>query len=280
MAKIIAFVIPIVIVAIAFALALFTIEPEPPAGELSYYEIVHDRIDCAPACSAEYIVLSNGIVFRRQKVNVMAEDKYRGGRVMVKHNLIDTVRVAGESAAEAIEFAHANVQESFGARCSNCNSFHYFSLNEENPINYFAEESEAEQVLFGIEEKSANLFNEGVEEDDFFLQFVYKRTGENLIDYHFFYDGSVLLNEYKGYETIVIGTRLFTLEEEKLLELKSMIDNNFFESQSGLVECFEKGLEMGYIEAQKNNKDSFVWTCGTQNSRADEIFNWLLQEHG
>ena len=63
-------------------------------------------------------------------------------------------------------------------------------------------------------------------------------------------------------------------------EIKSMIGESFFDSQTRLENCFEAGMEMGYIEAQKNNQYSIFWTCGMEDSEADQVFNNLLAEYG
>ncbi|GEM_PF-2663212 len=238
-------------------------------NNLLYYEIVHEKSDCKPYCSLEYIVLSNGIMLKKESM----EKEFNGFKV-------DLVDVGEQKAIQAITFAEQSVNETKDSTCSNCNNFHLFLIKGGKPWMFLEQEEKTPEFIKTIMEDSKKLFLEGQSTEDFFVQFVFKRVGQDAVDYHFFSDGVVLREEFIGFESRLGNAGLFRLSEEKKALVKSMATSDFFGSISSLKNCQKNGLEYGYLEIKNNGLYDFVWTCGAEKSAADQLFNGLLQEFG
>ena len=144
-----------------------------------------------------------------------------------------------------------------------------FADTEENTPN------EVKQIL----ENSKELFKTGVRQEDFFIQLVYKKLGQKTIDYHLFPNGSILYEEFDDGINLT-SARVYTIGEEKLKRIKNLVKPNFFESESSIVNCYTIGFDYGYLEVKSGSLYNFAWTCGTEDSDADELFNELRKEFG
>ncbi len=238
-------------------------------SDLEYLEIVHEIKTCDPYCSVEYILLSNGMMLKKQS---NTED--------IIHHEIEFVKIDESVAKEVIESAKQNVFESLNERCYNCDEYTLFFNDKEKSFMYSVNAKNAPLFLKNIKDNLAQLFSSGVATDQFFIQFVYKRIGYNSLDYHIFPDGSVLKEEFAGVDYTLASSEIFLITPEKLNELNNSISEDFFDSQSNLEKCYTKGLEHGYVEILKNDSSKFIWTCGVMESEADLLFNKLLAEFG
>ena len=128
--------------------------------------------------------------------------------------------------------------------------------------------------------KAVLFFLEGEKTEQFFVQFVYTKLGQNSVDYHFFSDGSVLREEFIGDDLVLGPVSVFEIEKSELDSLKKKFDSEFFDSKSSLDNCPLNGLAHGYLEVMNNDKYNFSWTCGTLDSRVDIVFNELMEEYG
>ncbi len=234
----------------------------------SFYEIVNQREECDPYCSLEFIVLSNGIVLKKQSIS---SD--------FSQNTIELVDIGKEKAIKAIEFTQQNVTEVKDSRCVNCNDFHVFLIKDGQTIMYLEEEENSPEFIKKIFEDSKQLFSQGSPSQDFFVQFVYQRRSQNIIDYHIFSDGTLLKGEF-GIDSALKKAELSILSKEKLDSLKSKITTDYFTSTSSIANCNQKNMQYGYLDIKKDGKHNFVWTCGAENSVADQLFNDFLAELG
>ncbi len=231
-----------------------------------YYEIVHERNGCDPYCSLEYILLSNGTMMK--KLNLQDNYDYE-----IKVAKIDSAR-----AEEAIKNVEDLVSEYKETRCSNCNEYTLLMQQKGKSFMHITEEENSDSALKEILEDSALLFSEGEQLEPFFVQFVYKRLGQNAVDYHIFPNGSVLREEFVGDSQVLGPVEVFEITEEKAGLLEEKFDADFFDSETGLSDCHENGLEYGYLQLMKGDSYAFFWVCGTGDSRADKVFNELLME--
>lgn len=256
---------------IFFTLAVLFLSGCPQKSGLLFYEVVHERADCRPYCSLEFIVLSDGTMLRKEALG--SSNEFDGHQVGL-------VKISEEKAIEAIRFVEQSGLEQGGERCSGCSEFHVFFLKDKKPVMFLTEEEKAPSSIFSIMENSKKIFSQGEQGEDFFAQFVFKRFGRNAVDYHFFPSGVVLREEFSEPGSRLFGAELSELSLEKNNALKSKIAPGFFGSVSGLANCQKAGLEYGYLEIKKNGSYDFVWTCGTESSAADQLFNDLLKEFG
>ncbi len=241
---------------------------KPLAGP-QYYEIVFDKADCNPYCSTEFIVLSNGLVFKKESYSRS-----------VINNQIEIVKVSEDNALQAIKSAQESVGEQKTERCENCNSYVLFLEKKGRHFMFSAQEKDAPESVKKVFDDSTKLFLEGNKTEQFFVQFVFKRPGQNTADFHFFSDGTVLREDFSANTQILAGVEVFLLEKEKIDLIRGKISSDLFDSRTGIENCFEKGLEYGYLEVQMDEQYGFFWTCGAQSSKADELFNDLLKEFG
>lgn len=237
-------------------------------NDLRFYEIVHERGDCKPSCSLEYLVISNGIMLKKESQGVYPNHK------------IELFSILPEKAGELINLTSANIKESTGEECRNCDLFTLFISTKEKPISFFAKEETAPDFINELEQKTADLEKGGKKEEQFFIQFVFQRLGKDAVDYHFFANGTVLKEEFKGNSFSLENASLYKIPEEKIAQIKSDVKPEFFTSKSSIENCAEKGLSYGYLEVQKGPSYAFSWTCGAENTEADILFNLLLKEYG
>ena len=238
-------------------------------NKLVYLEIVHERADCNPYCSTEYILFSNGTMMKKQSND--------NGPYM---NKVELVKVAPEKALSAIMAIEDYGLEYRPERCDHCNRYTLLTLKDGAPFMHVIEEERAAPKVKEIFDDSSSLFFEGEEIEQFFVQFVYTRLGQNTIDYHIFSDGSVLKEEFIGQELVLGAASAFEIEEDKIDLLKEKFDSKFFNSKSGLNNCTSNGLSSGYMQVMKGEFYSFEWTCGTLESRVDDVFNEMMEEYG
>ncbi len=239
-----------------------------PQG-LLYYEIVLEKSGCKPYCSLEYIVLSNGLVMKKQS-----------NSQTVIENTIEIVKTTPEKAAQAIKFAQDNLSEQKFDKCNSCDQFVFFTNKKPDLFMFVSRQEEAPDFLNKIFENSQNLFSGGEKVEQFFVQFVFKKIGKNAVDYHFYPDGSVVKETYVGSSQELAGADAFMLNGQQLGFLKSQITGGLFDSKSGLENCQKNGLEYGYLEVLRDGEYIFEWTCGTRASKVDTVFNEYLREFG
>jgi len=199
-------------------------------SDLRFYEIVHEKSDCKPSCSLEYLLISNGIMLKKESQGAYPNHK------------IEIFSIQKEKAEELVNLTSANIKESAGEECRNCSLFTLFISAKEKPISFFAKEESASNFIVGLEQKTAALEKEGKKEEQFFIQFVFQRLGNNAIDYHFFPDGTVLKEEFTGNSFSLANATLYKIPEEKIAQIKSAVKPEFFASESGIENCPRKGL--------------------------------------
>jgi len=235
-------------------------------GTGNYYEVVHERANCDPYCSLEYLLVSNGYILKK-------ESHSRGS---VQHD-ITIVKISSSKAEQAIASTHNLITEHKTERCVNCNEFTFFTLKEGQPFMHVTSEENSPDEMKTIFETTKELFEEGTEAESFFVQFVYKKIAQNSIDYHLFPNGTIVKLEFIGNSYDLGAAEVYDLETEQIEEIRNLIQPEYFSSESSLHECLTKGLEYGYLEIQKDDQYHFVWTCGTENSEADKLFNDLFE---
>jgi len=175
-----------------------------PQG-LLYYEIVIEKSGCKPYCSLEYIVLSNGLVMKKQS-----------NSQIVIENTVEIAKTTPEKAAQAIKFAQDNLSEQKFDRCNGCDQFVFFTNKKPDLFMFVSRQEEAPDYLNKIIENSAGLFSGGEKGEQFFAQFVFKKTGKNAVDFHFYADGSVVKETYVGSSQELLGAEAFMLNEQQI----------------------------------------------------------------
>lgn len=233
-----------------------------------YYEIVLEKADCDPLCKEEYILLSNGTMMK----------KYTPEKGIFKDE-IEIVKIDESTAKEAIEMVQNLPITESKSRCEFCDEYTLFMIKEGAAFMFVDTEDNTPNEIKEIFDSSTELFKTGEKEEDFFIQFVYKRLGQNSIDFHFFPNGAVLYEEFDE-QLNLTKARVYDISEERIEFLKNSVKPEFFEAQSSILNCYRVGLANGYIEIKKGNSYNFVWTCGVEDSSADELFNALLKEFG
>jgi len=234
----------------------------------TYYEILLENSDCDPLCKEEYIVLSNGFIMK----------KYSIEKEIIK-NEIEIVKIDESKAKEAITFVQGLSIDPRENRCIECDEYTLLTIKNKAAFMFADTEQNTPNDIKQIFEDSKQLFSTGVKQEDFFIQFVYKKIGQNSIDYHIFSNGSVLFEEFDDNINLT-NVRVYDIGKEKIEFLKNIIEPGFFESESSIRNCYTIGLDHGYIEVKKENSYAFVWTCGAENSSADKLFNTLMKEFG
>jgi hypothetical protein len=225
--------------------------------DLSYIEFVREE----PESFEEYIIHSNGLVLEK-----------KAERIRIGH-------IDGKRAVEIIERAGDGMKDTTeGIDCEECGIYHVFYGSPRETLAYTVRMDEAPQYVLELEEETKKVADELVRGEAFYVHFVYKRTGEYVTDYHFYPDGTTLLEEFGPRNGELKNSRIYRLEREVMERIKREIPDEYFTSENDLMGCNSRDLEWGYLEIQKDGRYGTVYTCGTGNTAADELFNEFLEK--
>ncbi len=242
---------------------------------ISYIEFADERLDCGRGeiCLIEYIVHSNGLVFAKQ------EEKKQEGSENEADIRIGTIgkSIAGDLIAQSKLFLKSSGKST--EDCDNCRLFHLFYGGTEETQAFTARAENSPVFLAEISGKISKAGESLVPVDPFFLHFVFKPISGNAVDYHFYSDGIVLLEEFGERNGELLLSAVYSLSDEEIKKLKAMVaDGYFLSAGSSFENCPEKGFAWGYLEASKGGKYKTVYTCGAGDSAADKLFNDLLEK--
>ncbi len=240
--------------------------------DMRYYEFVYEDLTCETICFEEYIVHSNGLVLIKKETR--AEGITKTG--------IDTGTIDKTRAEELIQKTENLVGaiNTGGVDCRECQIYHIFYGDPEKTASLTGYAEDAPEPIKEIGEETRLALKNIKPIDPYFMHFIYKKPGNNSIDYHIYPDGTVLKEEFGQKNGELIKSAIYTLSQRDIEHMIESTTVEYFTSEDNLLNCNKNGLEWGYLEIKKDSDYRLVYTCGTGNSAADRLFNEMLRKTG
>lgn len=231
--------------------------------DMRFFEYVSE----SPGAFQEYLVLSNGVSLVKKHVN--------------GSNVISVGRISKEDSYAIIEKGLALLKEdNEGLDCSGCSLVHLFYADDSGTHAYSVLAQNASPEISDVEGIfSAELQNLSGQ-DQFYVHFLFQRQGEDIIDYHFFPDGSVIKSVFGTGNGELKEAHFYSISEKDRSDLKFMASEDVFSSGDDLLGCVPAGLMWGTVEVYRDEKYVYIDTCGTGESAADKLFAFLKKRCG
>jgi hypothetical protein len=234
--------------------------------DLSYFEFVNE--DGLSGDMREYIVISNGVALSKIKHGSSANVTLGQIPLEKTETLMSSVRQRRDSLAGG------------GIACKGCELYHLFYGDAAGTNALSVRSADAPGWLPEIEVETAAASRGTELAQQFFVHFIYSESGEDAVDYHIFSDGTVLREEFGDANGDLLASTITKIGQADIADLASMVDDSFFSSISSLKGCQPIGLDYGYLEIHKSYQYGLIYTCGTESSKADAIFNHLMTKTG
>ncbi|MCX6778559.1 MAG: hypothetical protein NT157_06820 [Candidatus Micrarchaeota archaeon] len=252
-------------------LALFLVFagcPNPPPQETkgAYYEIVLQDSGAEGVIFSEYMVTEGGLVLNKEITGSISNAPK-----------IRVARASPESAKMELEYVKNNIEGSNYPGCEQCAVYHLFYHDANGTVWHAVSEAEASDFVSEVMSRSEALFGNSERQDILFIQLVYKKSGQNpLVDFHIFGDGTVVYEEFSGWNGPLAAA---SVREVGPKELESALGAFFQYQDDGIYPeaCGRKGFEYSSLEAGRGGEYVFANTCGAGNTDADRAFNNLLE---
>ncbi|HIE33517.1 MAG TPA: hypothetical protein EYP86_00045 [Candidatus Altiarchaeales archaeon] len=133
--------------------------------DLKYYELVHEDPLCETTCMNEYIVHSNGLVFIKRV--------HKGNCVDIEIGTInETMAISLIERAESI----ISDRKTGGINCTDCGVYHIFHGDSEKTTELTIYLRDAPISVMELENDTSNALNDLKPIEQFFVQFIYKKT--------------------------------------------------------------------------------------------------------
>jgi len=253
--KTIYYLIPVLVILLVVLLLLIPNPPDKPNMDLSYAEVTLDDPLCTnDLCLLEYTIVSNGFILKKVKLGDSVSMDLREAEITRAKDAITKI---------------SNLQKTNTILQPEVAQYHIYTVLNSLKTSYISPDDE---TSIQIMQMAQDLYDSSQISNDFLIQFVYWRQGENIKDYHIFADGTVVYSEFTPDGELSIS-RLFELDESTTRNIQSK--KLVFDTQPS--SCGRDGFIYGYVSVINNNIDNMVYTCGAGNSQVDILFNYLLE---
>jgi|WetSurMetagenome_2_1015567.scaffolds.fasta_scaffold13451_6 hypothetical protein len=236
----------------------FSMHPE----DMRFFEYVSE----SPASFREYLTLTNGATL----VKI-----HNGRDVQIKVGAISR-----GIASNLIEKGLVLIKENNkGIECSGCSLVHLFYAGKETKAYTVVAENASSNIkdLEGV--FSGSLENMS-EPDRFYVHFLFQRQGGDIIDYHFFPDGTVIKSVFGSANGELKEARFYSIGKNDHNEIRSRASEEVLSSWDDMLGCVASGLMWGTVEVYRDGKYALINTCGTGESAADKLFSFLMKRCG
>jgi hypothetical protein len=244
------------IILILALVIVFSIADNYP-GKHSYVEIALDDPNCANGfCLEEYFLVSSELIFKKTQTadkKVFVEIRRLNGSESI--NLIDEV----------------SKKHNFDVPLDEKSAqYHMYTIGDKFQKSYCNLGDLRCDELFS---KLKSTFESSTETDYFFIQFVYWKAGDDVVqDYHIFGDGLVAHSEFAPKGELV-NSQLYVLPKDIVSELNSMVGN----IKEIDIKCNNDQFVYGYLLIDNGSDSLMINTCGGGSGLEDEMFNYLIE---
>lgn len=232
----------------------FSMQPE----DMRFFEYVSE----SPGSFREYLVLSNGVSLVKEHTG--------------RDNMISLGKVSGEDSFEIIEKGLRMLKENNkGIDCSDCSLIHLFYADYSCAQAYSVLAQNASSDVRDLEDVFSGTLQNLSGLDQFYVHFLFQRQGGDIIDYHFFPEGSVIRSVFGPGNGELKEARFYSISMNDLLDMRSKASEELFSSGGDMLGCVPAGLMWGTVEVYRDGKYALINTCGTGESAADKLFSFL-----
>lgn len=239
---------------------------------MSYFEFVYEDASCSMDCSREHLVISNGITFTRTETALGSKKN-----VMISIGEIDAKNAAliiGE--AEKITINHAAKD----IICKDCRAYHLFYGDKGKTKSFSTLAYDAPDFIQRFEKTVQSALQNEKKLEPFFIHFIFEKTNKEAVDYHFYFDGTVIKEEFGPGNGDLISSAIYKINDFEIKKLRQLVTKGFYSSAENLENCRKNNIDWGYLEIKDKDDYGLVFTCGTGESEADKLFLDLLKKTG
>ncbi|MBU0758687.1 MAG: hypothetical protein KKG59_02510 [Nanoarchaeota archaeon] len=236
--------------------------------DLKYFEFVHENPSCEIYCDIEYIVVSNGMTLTKTK-------DFVGREIIIgKIDPVDAEKLVRQTETQLGDLSNGGID------CRDCNINHIFYGDKSKTQAFTTYVDEAPEFIQNIHTDTERVLQSQQIPDQFFMNLVFKKNNEFAKDYHFFPDGTVLIEEFGELNGNLISSEIVKIDKSDMDTIRLSIEDGFFTSEDDSDTCWKKKLDYGYIQVLDKDKHNFVFICGIGDSSADRLFNKLVSKVG
>ncbi len=247
---------------IGSAAARVMIPPElrPPT---QYLEIVREKkAPCTSDCFVEYILLSNGVVVKKQ----LHTDKYDNAIPAFSLRRMD-MAAAGAVLDKAGAFL-ATAQPESGNYIDPNNLYYY-----DGEKHHVWSSIEAADEFSAIVDAARDAFDGAKMAEEFYLHQYYQPLDGGTQALHIFADGTIISSVFERLSYSMTGTEIARLADKDLAKTKTLAAD----AQNATAEKFTKctagtGLEYGVVEFTQGGNTLKSYTCATGSDPVSALF--------
>ncbi|MFH1200396.1 MAG: hypothetical protein V1708_04980 [Candidatus Micrarchaeota archaeon] len=248
--------------------------PTPQVLYTRYAEVVFDDPACASGyCFEEYMLFGDGKILKKfvsnDKPNAV-QAEIRQASPQKANDLLEWVDAGWHEAEAVLEWADSGrAGQDIG--CKGCAQYHAIYYGGERARRIAMVSSIASQFAKDFMSKAKELFGGSTPAETFYAQLFYKKTGANLVDYHFFADGTVVHEQFDGQDNL-LSARVLRVDGGIV---RSAVSGGK-ESGNNFAECLKQHYEYSYLDLiLAEVSTTGLLTCGSGGSSADLAFRTL-----
>jgi hypothetical protein len=236
----------------------FSMQPE----DMRFFEYVSE----SPGSFKEYLVISNGVSLVKNHVG--------------RDNAISVGRISRDDSFVIIEKGLSQLKErNKGVDCSDCSMIHLFYADDRGTQAYSVLAQNASDIrglegVFSVALKNLSGVNQ------FYVHFLFQKQGGDIVDYHFFPEGSIIRSVFGPGNGELKEARFYSIGINDLSDMRSMAPSDVLSSKDDMIGCVSAGLMWGTVEVYRDGKYALINTCGTGESAADKLFSFLMKRCG
>jgi hypothetical protein len=231
--------------------------------DMRFFEYVSE----SPGSFREYLIVSNGVSLVK---------KHNGGEDLIKVGMIPP-----ESASSMIKNGAGLIKEmNKGIDCVDCSLMHLFYGDGKEAKAYTVDADNASSDIGGLEGVLSTALDDVSGLDPFYVHFLFQKQGKDIVDYHFFPDGSVIRSIFGPGNGELEEARFYSIGVNDLSDMRSMASEEVLSSGDDMLGCVPSGLMWGTVEVYRDGKYALINTCGTGESAADKLFSFLMTRCG
>lgn len=237
--------------------------PQELQAPSQYLEIVREKKPCTRECFVEYILLSNGVMVKKQFDTQEYDEAIPAFSVR---------RAGREAAGSLLGQAAAFFGKESPASGSHTDPDNLYFYDGEKHYAWSGKEETADfSALYG---ETQTAYTSAALAEDFYLHQYYQPLQGGTQALHIFTDGTIITSVFDRLSYRMIATSIARLNDEDLEKTKALAARAQAAAPGKFMKCAaETGLEYGLVEFINGGNIQKSYTCGTGSGDIPALFS-------